>query len=878
MVQVRPHHLPQRKFPPFRTCSSCLQQNVLGTPISSALFRDASANSGVGKRLKERAVLGTISLLAVLQKEERPFTWGLHGRKFLPEKASSLTCDFLHGEAKHERDGLAFRLLEGEQEVLKRRVAWLEEQLAGALDQEVILRDELRQWHEKYDDLAKLCNKQQQEIQQWNKKYDALVDQYGERQKTVEHLSGILTAITNTKIFRLATRYWAFRQRLAGKRWRTQGLSSSDSCREPDEKTRIHQKLKAKRLKRETLSPAERHCPELFDLLFLPIIDWDFRFQRPQQLASQFARLGHRVFYLQQRTRISGEAFELVTKTPSVFEVSIRGPQQNVYQEAMSEEALAAYVEALSHLRKVLRIGSCAIVVELPYWWRLAQALRALYGWPIIYDCMDYHAGFSTNRPEMLQQEEALLNGANLVVVSSRFLQEIANQFNAAVVRVANACDYEHFSRVPFRPPSVPPTIGYYGAIADWFDADLIADVAELRPDWHFLLVGSTYTADTSRLERLANVEMVGEQPYASLPTFLERMDCLVIPFRLTPLTAATNPVKFFEIMAAGKPLVSVPLAELHEFTSWVDFATSPHQFVEKLEKALNRETQEKAAKRRAFAREHTWEKRLEKFFPPLVQSFPLVSIVVVTFNQLQLTQLCLESVLKRTDWPHLELWVVDNGSFDSTPAYLRKLAAQDNRVKVILNKENLGFPKANNQALAQARGEYLVLLNNDTVVPYTWLARLVRHLASKKEVGLVGAVTNWIGNEAQISVGYESLEEMPAWAEDHMAAHEGETFSISVAAMFCVGMRREVYQKIGPLDERFSLGMFEDDDYALRTREAGWDVLCAEDVFVHHKGKASFSAMPEEAYAKLFERNRKLFEEKWQRPWIPHRYRESKK
>src|SRR5262252_1547065 len=89
--------------------------------------------------------------------------------------------------------------------------------------------------------------------------------------------------------------------------------------------------------------------------------------------------------------------------------------------------------------------------------------------------------------------------------------------------------------------------------------------------------------------------------------------------------------------------------------------------------------------------------------------------------------------------------------------------------------------------------------------------------------------------------------------------------------AMFCVAMRREASEKVGPLDERFGIGMFEDDDYAIRMRKAGYRIVCARDSFVHHWMKAAFGQIPTAEYQALFEKNRRLFEEKWGTTWIPH-------
>ena len=244
---------------------------------------------------------------------------------------------------------------------------------------------------------------------------------------------------------------------------------------------------------------------------------------------------------------------------------------------------------------------------------------------------------------------------------------------------------------------------------------------------------------------------------------------------------------------------------------------------------------------------------------------FPKASIVVVTFGNLELNRTCLESIATRTAWPNVELIVVDNGSTDGTREWLESLAAAfPLPLRVIGNAENRGFAPAVNQGLAAAGGEYLCLLNNDTAVTEGWLSALVEHLRADPGLGLVGSSTNEIANEAKVPVGYAGLAQLDAWARDFVEHNAGRAVPIPMAAMFCAAMRRSAWQRVGPLDERFEIGMFEDDDYSRRIHALGLATACARDSFVHHRGRASFAALGEERYLRIFRENEKRFREKW--------------
>lgn len=249
----------------------------------------------------------------------------------------------------------------------------------------------------------------------------------------------------------------------------------------------------------------------------------------------------------------------------------------------------------------------------------------------------------------------------------------------------------------------------------------------------------------------------------------------------------------------------------------------------------------------------------------------PRAAIVVVAYGDSERLRLCLESVAARTQYPDFQVVVVDNSCSPATRELLQTFARRDARLRVVFNQRNEGFPRATNIGIEAAGAcEYLALLNDDTVVTRGWLGRLISHLDAPG-VELVGPVTNWAGNEARIPVDYASLADMDAFADAYTRRHAGVRSDIRMLAMYCVVMRRGLLDRLGPLDERFGVGMFEDDDFAHRVRAAGGRIVCAEDVFIHHWGRSSFGRLPEDEYQRLFDDNRRKFEEKWGEPWQPH-------
>jgi glycosyltransferase involved in cell wall biosynthesis len=268
--------------------------------------------------------------------------------------------------------------------------------------------------------------------------------------------------------------------------------------------------------------------------------------------------------------------------------------------------------------------------IERPVVWAgtpspaLVAALDRLPARLLVYDCLDAVAAHRPGQEEIEAAESELARRADVVLATTPELEARMRRRNPRTVLVPNAADYDHFSRrIP--PGAVPPelrvlprpVIGYVGEVADWFDTFLVHALAVRQPRWSIVLVGPA-TADARRALTDSNVHFLGRRPYSELPRYLAGFDCCLIPFRASPLTAAVSPIKLYEYLAAGKPVVSTPLPSVLPFEGDVLVAAGP-RFLEAVEEAVRGARDAAAAEaRRRRARAHTWDQRVARILEAL--------------------------------------------------------------------------------------------------------------------------------------------------------------------------------------------------------------------------------------------------------------------
>ena len=238
-----------------------------------------------------------------------------------------------------------------------------------------------------------------------------------------------------------------------------------------------------------------------------------------------------------------------------------------------------------------------------------------------------------------------------------------------------------------------------------------------------------------------------------------------------------------------------------------------------------------------------------------------LVSIIIPCCGQLEYTKLCVPSLLRQSREPY-ELIFIDIGSLDGTAEYLAGVAAAARvRVHVVRTVTDLGIGDAVKEAIEQARGEYLVLLNNDTIVTAGWLNQMIGLAGLSPAIGMVGPMSNYAAPPQLVeTVPYRltkrhetrdrrqetramEVEGVHAFAQQLREKNQGKWLEAERLGGFCLLIKRQVLAKIGrALDEWTDLGLFDSDILSAKARQAGFTLAVCRDLFIHHFGTRTFA------------------------------------
>ncbi|MTI61417.1 MAG: glycosyltransferase [Firmicutes bacterium] len=343
------------------------------------------------------------------------------------------------------------------------------------------------------------------------------------------------------------------------------------------------------------------------------LIPWDFRQQRPQHLMRNLAQLGYEILYLNPVCG-SGETIEV---EENIHIYSPHGYGTVLYNlEHNRGDRLG---QEINSLLRELNFENCIVLLNAPYWTPLLQFWEYSL---LIYDCIDNYTEFEDlvhHEAVIKKAEQKLLNLADLVLTSSTGLYEEKKALNDNTYLVPNGVDTGYFNynyKPVIKPDDIPDSekiIGYYGAISSWFDVELVKSLAVSLPEVAVVLIGEVST-DISHLSNLSNVSLLGEKPYHLLADYLYYFDLAIIPFIKNNLTLMSDPVKLYEYLAAGKPVLTTELPEVKKFEKLITIAKDKTDFISQAADLINNDVSEDNREDRyKLIKNKTWLRRAEK-------------------------------------------------------------------------------------------------------------------------------------------------------------------------------------------------------------------------------------------------------------------------
>ncbi|MET0534534.1 MAG: FAD-dependent oxidoreductase [Steroidobacter sp.] len=342
----------------------------------------------------------------------------------------------------------------------------------------------------------------------------------------------------------------------------------------------------------------QRSAP-LQSLIVFSHLRWSFVYQRPQHLLSRLARR-HPIFFFEEP--LPGQAEERV-------EIDEPAPNVRVYRAHSTIASPGFHDDQIPTLqRTVLDVVRRENIRDYGVWFYSPMALplmQDLSPQVVVYDCMDELAAFRNAPRQLLQRERALLKRADVVFTGGPSLYRAKRERHHNVHCFSSSVDAEHFRHAhagsdehPLQRSLPRPRLGYFGVIDERIDLDLLAKLADATSHWQICMVGPLAKIDASQLPRRPNLHYFGQQAYEDLPSFVAGWDVCLQPFALNEATRFISPTKTLEYMAAERPIVSTPIADVVEpYGHIVDCAPDAPAFIAACERALRMSTDEWTAR-----------------------------------------------------------------------------------------------------------------------------------------------------------------------------------------------------------------------------------------------------------------------------------------
>ena len=556
------------------------------------------------------------------------------------------------------------------------------------------------------------------------------------------------------------------------------------------------------------------------DIFILSPLAWDSRPRRPHHLATELARAGHRVFFAEP---IAGDAAPQQV-APGIHLLRLPDSGRPAGQPVTTAPSAAMQRSWIDHFYRLADrehvTARAHMLVMHPLWWSVARHLSSQF--LLTADCSGLMDADGAD-PAVLRLQQQMIEGADRVIVSSQSrYDQIAAQRPARLIH--NGADITLFSAGPAAELPLGPAaeatirVGYVGAIAEWFDTELLLTTARENPDFEVHLWGPVLIPFAPDLP---NIHLHGEFPQADLPGLLAAMDVMIIPFRPSARAQSSDPIKFYDHAAAGKLTVATIPPELAQTGDLVSVAQDPATFAQAIRAAAQKARDPMTiAALRAFALENAWSYRAGNLVEEMERA-PLLSVVIPAAGPAAPVLDSLQMLVGRgATYPRLEILLAATGSDPAALEELRAAANADPRIRLLPSRND-----ASRAAIESARGEYVLLLGPQARPAAGALTAMVRHLQRNPQLGLIGPLSDG---------ATEALDpaKIARLARNMVTGHRGQWTSFPLDARFCAMFRR------ADLDRAALRALLAGDDGDLQA--AGLETALAEDAYAGHSAIGS--------------------------------------
>lgn len=323
------------------------------------------------------------------------------------------------------------------------------------------------------------------------------------------------------------------------------------------------------------------------DLICFSHIRWNFVYQRPQHLLSRFAQY-MRVFFIEEAvTGASKDHYKIEQPSANIWVIT---PHLQNTNDPDSHHALLEKI--LSYAITHFDIRNYIAWYYTPMAYSFTKNLNPAL---TVYDCMDELSNFAFAPAELKELEAELFDKADIVFTGGNSLYEAKKNKHHNIFPFPSSIDKKHFMQArKFRKQPLKtdkPTIGFFGVVDERMDVNLLGNIARLKPNWNFVVIGPVVKIDPATLPKLDNIQYLGNIPYQELPKHIATWNIAMMPFAINDSTKFISPTKTPEYLAAGLPVISTAIRDVvdpYGINGLAYIIDTPEEFVKAAEHQLN--------------------------------------------------------------------------------------------------------------------------------------------------------------------------------------------------------------------------------------------------------------------------------------------------